>query len=349
MNSSFNRSNCCNVTESDDTEAAAYTATGVAHLILVVIPSLVLGTLILLPLLSNRKLRDPLSILFICITILCMVAPSTYGVLMDLSLITDKPLLGKCGTHTGEIFWVFYAIGHYQLLASTALVSVIVYFIIRWGQRNLSGFRIVVIFLVVLFMCLLGSLALFIPSFLAPSIHVRGSLCAYSGDGIKVLTALSYPSVLCYFVLPMSVIIVFSLLSFRYVKRHTIENYNPEVIKAVLKLIAMITFSVIIFRLLAVLNVFITNSRHNPGLVQWIANYSVELSYPLFLLFIIAVHKTVKETLIKKLKVASTTFKMLLTGQPPNQVAPRGDQASAPMMTHGYLHSNPASSILPQF
>ena len=56
----------------DFTEFAnVYIACGVVHLLLVVIPALVLGPLILSVLVSNKKLRDPTSVLFMCITVVC--------------------------------------------------------------------------------------------------------------------------------------------------------------------------------------------------------------------------------------------------------------------------------------
>ena len=51
--------------------ANVYIGSGVVHLLLVVIPALVLGPLILSVLVSNKKLRDPTSILFMCITVVC--------------------------------------------------------------------------------------------------------------------------------------------------------------------------------------------------------------------------------------------------------------------------------------
>ena len=46
-------------------------AIGVAHLLLVVIPSLILGPLILGVFISSKKQGDSVSILFMCITVVC--------------------------------------------------------------------------------------------------------------------------------------------------------------------------------------------------------------------------------------------------------------------------------------
>ena len=101
-------------------DAPIYVATGVAHIILVVIPTLILGSILLSLLLSNKKLRDPPSILFMCTTVLCMVGPVTYGLLMDISLITGFPLFGNCKAGTTPAFWSLFAMFTLQLIVSTA-------------------------------------------------------------------------------------------------------------------------------------------------------------------------------------------------------------------------------------
>ncbi len=66
-------------------------ACGVAHLLLVVIPAAIMGFFALAIILSDKKLRDPASILLVCITIQCILGPLAYGLLTDLGLITNVP------------------------------------------------------------------------------------------------------------------------------------------------------------------------------------------------------------------------------------------------------------------
>ena len=138
MNSSSNLSEFTNTTNPFLEDAHMFVGTGVAHLILVIIPTLILGPILLSVLLSEKKLRDPPSILFMCTTVLCMVGPVTYGLLMDISLITGLPIYGNCITDdTPSIYWTFYALYTYQLSDSTAYLSVTQYITIRWSPNKL--------------------------------------------------------------------------------------------------------------------------------------------------------------------------------------------------------------------
>ena len=117
--------NTTNFTMADQLEfARSFTAIGVAHLLLVVIPSLILGPLILGMFISNKKLRDPVSILFMCITVVCILGPLTYGLLQDLSLITDFPLLGSCEIFRGRLFW--FSLGFFQILLTVSNTILVV-------------------------------------------------------------------------------------------------------------------------------------------------------------------------------------------------------------------------------
>ena len=55
-------------------------ASGVTHLLLVVIPAAIMGSIALAIILSDKKFRDPASILLVCITIQCILGPLTYMV-----------------------------------------------------------------------------------------------------------------------------------------------------------------------------------------------------------------------------------------------------------------------------
>ena len=104
--------NTTNLTQVDQLDFSRFTSTviaiGVGHLLLVVTPTIILGPLILGVFISNKKLRDPVSILFMCITVECVLGPLTYGLLLDLSLITDFPLLGPCETIKRTSILVFF-------------------------------------------------------------------------------------------------------------------------------------------------------------------------------------------------------------------------------------------------
>ncbi len=92
-----------------------------------------------------------------------------------------------------------------------------------------------------------------------------------------------------------------------YVKKNTIANTN--VVKSVTKIIVTWTVFVIASQSLPI-TAFIIRSHSNGSVlvysVAWLFIYSVEISYPSFLLLVLFLHKTVRETFIGKCKKIGT-------------------------------------------
>ena len=314
----MNFSNFTNTTNPFLNDAHIFAGSGVAHLIMVIIPTLILGPILFSLLLSDKKLRDPPSILFMCTTVLCIVGPVTYGLLMDVSLITGLPIIGRCGTETQDTFWIFLGLFSLQLLVSTAYLSVAQYITIRWGPKKLSTIKTVIIFFILLAYSFVGGLLnLAYNSAQASAVIVRGSLCTFSFEAELVpRTVAGTLGLLMYIVPAVTIVTVFSALSFRYVKRHTIDN--GEVVRDVLIIMITITTSSIVLRFLPIVNLFLF-LVDNPTTIDWILVYSIELNYPFFLILTIFVHKSVRKQLFKRLQCSSLKS---LVGKPSNQIAP---------------------------
>jgi len=90
-----------------DWEVRAFIATGVAHILLVILLSVIMGPTILRLLAANKLLKDPISIIYAAIVLLCVIGPSTYGFLMDISLISNQTVLGRCDRFAEhQVFWI---------------------------------------------------------------------------------------------------------------------------------------------------------------------------------------------------------------------------------------------------
>ena len=298
-----------------------FVAIGVAHLLLVVVPSLILGPLILGVFISNKKLRDPVSILFICITVVSIVGPLTYGLFQDLGLITDFPLLGACQIIRSCPFWSSLGFSHLVLSTTSAILVVVQYVTVRWGRKlSIRG----TILILIAFLPLLFLVSIINWNTLSDAnaviITVRGSLC------YGFLTSISLNTFLVQGLLAFSVIavayitvLVFSILIVRYVKKHTIDN--KKVVRDVLIVMVALSTSVVVFRLLPGLRFLIEPSFGDiieNWLIFFIIGYSIEFSYPLFLVLTLFVHKTVRTALFKALKCSNVkkTF-----GKPSNRVS----------------------------
>ena len=297
-----------------------FVAIGVAHLLLVTVPSLILGPLILGLFISSKKLRDPVAILFMCITVVSIIGPLTYGLFQDLGLITDFPLLGVCQIIRSCPFWSSLGFSHLVLSTTSAILVVVQYVTVRWGRKlSIRG----TILILIAFLPLLFLVSIINWNTLSDAnaviITVRGSLC------YGLLTSISLNTFLVQGLLVFSVIavayitvLVFSILIVRYVKKHTIDN--KKVVRDVLIVMIALSTSVVIFRLIPVLRFLIEPSFGDiieNFSIFFVLDYSIDFSYPLFLVLTLFVHKTVRTTFFKALKCSNVKK---VFGKPSNRV-----------------------------
>ena len=284
----------------DFTEYAdIYKASGILHLLLVVIPVLTLGPLVVGLFASNKKFRDPASILFMCNTCVCILGPLTYGLLMDISLITDIPVLGSCEMFGGRIFWFQLVTYQLTLMVSNSITVVVQYITVRWGQKKLPIKLTVTLFFIV---ALLNFIVSFYNLQTEGTVPIRGSLCHETGSFL-----ISGIITIFFILLPSAITVgMFSFLTVKYVKNNTIDN--KKAVKDVGIIMVAMTISVIVFRFLPVVN-FLAQSygatEEVGAVVSWILEYSADFSYPLFLILTLLVHKGVRNTLVERLKSVS--------------------------------------------
>ena len=279
-------------------------AIGVAHLLLVVIPSLILGPLILGVFISSKKFKHPVTVLFMCITVVCVLGPLTYGLLMDLSLITDFPLLGPCELLRGQVFWFSVFFFEMLLFTSNIPLAVMQYVSVRWGKK-LSVQRTILVFILLACLVLLLTSVNFIYVASSATIPMRGSLCnTITNSESSNLLSIVGSLVLVLVRLPtFAVVGIFHFLTVRFVKKHTVNG--KKIVGGVLIIMLSMTISVICFRLLPILQLSILpalSSTEEVVVLSFIVYYSIDLCFPLFLILTIIVHKTVRTALFVALK-----------------------------------------------
>ena len=279
-------------------------ACGVAHLLLVVIPSLILGPLILGVFISNKKLRDPVAILFMCITAVCILGPLTYGLLLDLSLITDFPLLGSCEALRGQVFWFSVFFFEILLLTSNIPLAVMQYVSVRWGKR-LSAQSTILIFIMLACLVLILTSVNFIYVASSAIFRMRGSLCnAITNSAASTLLSIVGTLVTILVRLPtFAVVGTFSFLTVRFIKKHTVNG--KKVVRGVVIIMFFMSVSVVSFRLLPIFQLLLLpalSSTEENVIVSFIVYYSTDLCFPLFLILTVFAHKTVKTTISEALK-----------------------------------------------
>lgn len=296
--------NSTNLTNSSDF-GIFFQASGVVHIVLVVIPVLVIGPVVLGIFVSSKKLRDPVSVVYICTSTICIVGPLTYGLLMDLSLITNLDFWGSCDSRIPRAFWITFVAFQFQLVASNALLSCVQYVTIRWGTRKLSNCAALLVFFILFVIAFLGSMIHLIGPI---EERIWGSLCRHpDGDSIPVLlVAIGIITFGLFTAPPVILVVLFSVLTALHIRKKVTMNNKP--VKAVDKVVLIWTFAVIILRILPNCVIFASIGTETEPVNSvvfvwaWCGVYSVELSNPLFLFLALLLHKKARTTCLSKVK-----------------------------------------------
>ena len=274
-------------------------ALGVAHILIVILPSLALGSTILSLLVANKHLRDPVSVLFGWTAVVCMVGPVSYALLMDISLITDEPMLGDCGTLSGGLYWSLFYAFHGLLIFLTALLSITQYVVIKHGTNSsFTSRRITAIVGLLTITAVLISIPVAVGNKASHPRKIRGSLCSRNEDTRPLLISILI-IYLTHHVVPGVLVVTFSVLSRHKVQRNALEG-NGELVKAVTVMNILMILSVTVTRLLPILS-FVIHAG-NVNVLSFGLTSSFELNYPICLLLTTILHKTIRENLIQKTK-----------------------------------------------
>ena len=122
-----------------------------------VLPVLFVGPFVLALFIMNKKLRDSVSIVFMFLIVFCICGPLTYGLLTDISLITDAEVFGTCDK-SYSVFFVLFAFCHQQVLVSNALLIVLQNISVRFGIKKVSvGQTLTILILLLLYRFLLAA------------------------------------------------------------------------------------------------------------------------------------------------------------------------------------------------
>ena len=304
----------------DGPVASGYIAVAVLHIVLVILPCLILGPILLI-ILSNKKLRDPVSAIFSCITVICITGPTTYGLLMDISLITNKPVLGTCENPSSALFWFFQGIFHLLLVATIALLSVTQFAVIKCGvsKSPLTYTRIFVILVVLLIVALIISFFTITAPVVNQAVKKRGSFCTQShGLGKLIVTVVGVMYLVIVLLPSLLLVIIFSILSYRTVKKGLTQN--TSVIHSIVLVSILMIIVTVLFRIPQLI-FFLSRPSGSDSyvtLLSFTAVYSTEVNYPLYIVLPVCLHKIVRKTFLRLMK----SFCLALCSKQPVQVAP---------------------------
>ena len=285
----------------DEELVTIYKALGTAHLIIVVMPTLVLASIVIycMYILMKTSGVKPVSLLFLFLAILCMLGPLSYGILWDVSLITAIPILGNC-TSQHPVYVVQYLLlfGLAMAISVTiAMIAVLQFMVLQCRAPIMVNYVIVVY--AGLMVTSFGVSCIF---FNGGYTEIYGSHCkAYPQSGpvnTAVWTFLAYA-------VPILLTVVFSIFTCVKVKRDVSSEKN-SVVRSVVVLNTFNIFSYVVLRVGALL-VYFTVVSINPTkstVYLWtlLARYIGELNYPLTLFSVLIVHSSVRRMVFLRTK-----------------------------------------------
>ena len=291
-----------NTTGLDDIDVI-WSAIGAVHLVFVFIPSLVIGATVLVhvwKLMGDKKaseINQTLLVYFVLIST-CMLAPSTYGILWDISLITGIPTMGNCASYPSNVvgtlvFCVF------QILVSfiLSLVAVFQLITIKFGKKITLKVTIASLSAVLLASVVIPGAVIFTEK---KNEEIRGSLCVSDKKETIRNTAML---VFVAYVLPLIVNIIASVLTHRKLKECIIDDPRSGVVKSVLIINSFNIVQFIIVRAVAVSIFYIAVSTAPDDqrvflVFTVLARYVGDLSYPITICSVLIVHKSLRSMLL---------------------------------------------------
>ena len=284
------------VTGNTPTTPVAYTALAVLHLVVVVLPALALNSAVLLLLSSLPKEKRQLSTAFYWTCTASIVGPCTYGLLMDLSLLSGQPILGDCLVQwQGGIYWY----SHHTLISflnsSIALQSVLVYLTVsssikaqRW-KVNVAHTAVFLALLIVMI-----ALAFGIETRSATRCHICGSFCLVIFTDQTTVTALGAVRVVIGFPMPALVVLSTFILSVVKLKGSSI---NKKLMQSTLRLVSTMLVGTFLITAPATILFFRNTSHHgfHRDFIELVSTYCIQLNYVLHPVLILTLHKQVRE------------------------------------------------------
>ena len=286
----------------DEELIAIYESLGIAHLTIVVVPSLVLAPVVIYCLCTLMKASGvkPVSLLFLFLAILCMLGPLSYGILLDVTLITAIPVFGNCTTQYPVAAMQLMVIVGLTMATSVTIAMIAVLQFMVLHCRRIVVLKHVIFVYAGLLLTTFGVSGIY---FNGGYTEIRGSYCRGSRGPVNtyVCSALGY-------IVPALFAVVLSILTCRKLK-NDVSNQMNSIARYVVATIVFNIFSYLVLRLGALLVYFaaVTINPTKNTLYLWVvlSRNIQDLNYPLTLLSVLIVHSGVRRKIFMGIKPSS--------------------------------------------
>ena len=308
MDANCTATNECNTSHQDRDEVSPipFIAISIVHMTVVIVPTTSLGTIILYNVYAHKefKTRDPITALFCAVTISCMLSPWVYSMLLDISMITNLPLLGSCSSlgfrlvrATAQVFLRIFTPNQLALITCTQFM------VIKHGKKHVTVGRVLAAFGIIAAITAAVAFLAVVPSIGALEVDVptvRGSWCVQNGVFRRnsIIQSVAFTGLVYLF--PAALIVIFSIRSYKMVKRSMAEK--DKIVRSVL-LVSAATLTVqFVLKLPFLVTLFMSWVVDSIALLYFSA-IMVDVEYCCALLLIITTHRGIRNAVFSKVIV----------------------------------------------
>ena len=203
-----------------------YIAISVAHMLFVIVPTVLLGATILYHVRADREMRDPITALFCAVTITSMLSPVTFGLLLDMSTITDLPLSGSCSPPSRAIRMGTLYFLRMLTPCQIALITCTQFYVIKYGKK-ITARHVLAVFGVVTVSTAIASILLIASgagAYGGAVPKIRGSWCEENEVVLRNYLYQSAALAVIIIICPVTLVVAFSVQSYLIVKQSTTET-----------------------------------------------------------------------------------------------------------------------------
>lgn len=278
------------------TNPEPYVGLAVAHLLLILVPTLLVSILSLY--LVSTINRHPSKVAFYWLSSVCIIGVCSYSLLMDLSLLVDAPLMGSCQLRwVGAIYWLVHSALQTSLLWIYAFSAVLFCLSIFRNATSFDARKVnAALAGIVTFALLESCLWVFLTEdYVERRCQVRGSFClvVFREGARKAVLALEYLRVIVAAV-PVYVGVPVSVgLYWKEVKRSVVE-LNRTMSRSLTNISVSLLVGTFLWTVPTMLVHLVTYRGLERPYASLLTTYMLQLDYLFFPAIIITLHKEMR-------------------------------------------------------
>ena len=271
-------------------QSSVYLALAFLHLFFVVIPAVVLSSLAL----YERLRKHPANIIFCWILVVCIMGPCTYGLLMDLSLIFDQPVLGRCERRWEGIIQVLcalYAVPVYNFLLAFSAITFYVSLKKNITRVNIFKMNVIAAVVVACAFIHVSFWLILAESKFDTRCRIRGSFCfTFFSSDRTVITVLEVFRV-GFNIFPVIFIAIAMSILYLLKVRSSVITLDRDVVKSIVCLFLFLAGGSVLWNLSTVILHFGSFDGTQRGLIGLLSTYTIQLNFILFPLLVLVLQK----------------------------------------------------------